>query len=346
MVGESLGDRAGLAFFQSLNLLEERDEGLRIVASAIHVLHAQVVGLRLELARKLHECDRHAQRGGFIHSVTRPTTDQDQRNRAELRIAHARHLPHRVMGANVSSLMSHHRGQFRLFVGVHNQAGVNEKESARERKCVDLVRIDHLDGERHLAVRVPHNVLADAVHVFGHHRIGDEPGALLDLGGVHPAHLDLGIVRVPVAHPAATNVAIAHGIHVVDGARLHAGPLATRLDYFVGIDGNGRDLATGRCGSGRSRRGTVRGRRGDGHVASHRRHSRSRLRSRSRRWDATGWRSLGRGLARRSGLCPNHSGQGKRQSRQRRCLGSSANRPHCLTSGTNPFSQSIARSTL
>ena len=55
---EDLGDGAGLALFQSLNLLKEGDEGLRIVAGAVHVLHAQVVGLRLELAGELQEGNR------------------------------------------------------------------------------------------------------------------------------------------------------------------------------------------------------------------------------------------------------------------------------------------------
>ncbi len=52
MVGKDLGHRAGLALFQRLNLLKECNKRLRIVARAVHVLHAQVVGLRLEFARE------------------------------------------------------------------------------------------------------------------------------------------------------------------------------------------------------------------------------------------------------------------------------------------------------
>ena len=72
VVGECLGYQARLALFKSLNLLKEADEGLRIVAGAVHVLHAQVVGLRLELARELQEGDRNGQLRGFVNAVAGP----------------------------------------------------------------------------------------------------------------------------------------------------------------------------------------------------------------------------------------------------------------------------------
>src|ERR1035438_3989387 len=47
VVGKYLGYGAGLALFQRANLFKERDVGLRVVAGAVHILHAQVVGLLL-----------------------------------------------------------------------------------------------------------------------------------------------------------------------------------------------------------------------------------------------------------------------------------------------------------
>ena len=85
-----------------------------------------------------------------------------------------RHLARRVVGADVGGLMGHHAGQFGFFVGIQNQPGVDVEEAARQSQGVDLVGVDDLDGERHLAVGVLHDVLADAVHVFRNHRVGDE----------------------------------------------------------------------------------------------------------------------------------------------------------------------------
>src|ERR1035441_8774328 len=76
-------------------------------------------------------------------------------------------------------------------------AGVDVKEAARQRHGVDLVGIDHLDGERHLTVGVLHDVLAHPVHVLHHHRIGHQVRRLLNLHRVLLAHADLAVDRVP-----------------------------------------------------------------------------------------------------------------------------------------------------
>src|ERR1035438_8709016 len=58
--------------------------------------------------------------------------------------------------------------------------------------------VGNLDGKRHLGVGVAHQVLADAVHVLNNDRILDHPRTRLDHHGVLLAHLDLGVVPIPV----------------------------------------------------------------------------------------------------------------------------------------------------
>ena len=106
--------------------------------------------------------------GAFVDAVAGPAADEDHdRHRAELRVVEAGHLADGMVGADVGGLVSHDAGQFRLFVGVQDEAGVDVEEAAGKGKGVDLVRIDDLDGEGHLAVGVLDDVLADAVDVLG-----------------------------------------------------------------------------------------------------------------------------------------------------------------------------------
>ena len=121
----------------------------------------------------------------LVDAVAGPAANQNHhRHHADLRVVQAGHLADGMVGADVGGLMSHDAGQFRLFVGVEDEAGVDVEEAAGQGQGVDLIRIDDLDGEGNLAVGVLDDVLADAVYVLDDHRIGDEPGALLDLHGV------------------------------------------------------------------------------------------------------------------------------------------------------------------
>ena len=70
--------------------------------------------------------------------------------------------------------VGHHSGKLRFFVGVHDQAAIHVEKSAGKRERIDLIRVDHLDRERNLGVRIAHQVLAHAIHVFSNHRVGDE----------------------------------------------------------------------------------------------------------------------------------------------------------------------------
>src|SRR5580700_2572973 len=50
MGGKSLGERSRLLLFHGLQFLEEGNERLRVVSRLVHILQAQVIGLRLERA--------------------------------------------------------------------------------------------------------------------------------------------------------------------------------------------------------------------------------------------------------------------------------------------------------
>ena len=70
-----------------------------------------------------------------------------------------------------------------------------------------------------MRVRVPHQVLADAVDVLRDHGIIHQLDLRFDLLGIRPAHRHLPFNAVPVAHtPTASHVAVSHRIHVGLGA--------------------------------------------------------------------------------------------------------------------------------
>ena len=54
--------------------------------------------------------------------------------------------------------MRHHTGQFRFFIQRQNFSGVRVKEPARQGESIDRFRIDYLDGERNLCIRIVHDV--------------------------------------------------------------------------------------------------------------------------------------------------------------------------------------------
>src|SRR5580658_2041032 len=116
MIAESLGDQAGLALLESLHLLKEADEGLRIVTGAVHVLHAKVVRLRLKLAGKLEEGNGNGELSGLIDSVAGPgiAGQHDERHHADLHVVEPRHFARRVMRADVGRLVCHYACKLRL----------------------------------------------------------------------------------------------------------------------------------------------------------------------------------------------------------------------------------------
>ncbi len=141
-------------------------------------------------------------------------------------------------------------GKFGFLVGIEDQARIDVEEAPWQGHGVDLVGVNDLDGEGHLAIGVLDDVLAHTVHVFGDGRVGDKAGTLLDLGGIHLAHLDLGVGRVPVAHATAADIAIAHGINIVDAAGLDVDLFAADFNDFSRIDVGGGDITLNGLRSG------------------------------------------------------------------------------------------------
>src|SRR5216683_2926485 len=245
VVGEDLGEGAGLVLLECVDLLEELDVGLGIVAGLVHVLEAEPVGLALEVAGELEEGQRDGELGGLVDAIAGPGAlgEDDQGDGADLRVVHAGRLASGVVGADVGGLVGHDAGELRLLVGGHDEAGVDVEEAAGKSHGVDLVGVDDLDGEGDLAVGVLDDVLADAVDVLDDDGIGDHVGGLLDLHGVGLAVADLPVDGVPVAHAAAADVSGAYGVDVV---------FATLLDVGVEVFAGGRERVGLRLGGGGS----------------------------------------------------------------------------------------------
>ena len=144
--------------------------------------------------------------------------------------------------------MRHHARQFRFLVRMQDQAAIHVEESARQRERVHHVRIDHLDRERHARVRIAHQILPHAVHVFVHHGVVDELRALIDFLRELLAERDLVLERVEVQSLA--HVAVADGVDV---------RFAARLDVRIVLLRDGLGLVRLRCGAWRLR--LLRGRR-------------------------------------------------------------------------------------
>ncbi len=108
------------------------------------------------------------------YPVQRALGEDHQRDGADLHVVHARHLARGVVRADVGDLVGHDAGELASSVAGEDQAGVDVEEAAGQRHGVDLVGVEDLDGERHLAVGVLHEVLADAVDVLDDDGVGDQ----------------------------------------------------------------------------------------------------------------------------------------------------------------------------
>ena len=132
---------------------------------------------------------------------------------------------------DVRDFMRHHARELRFFIRGKDQARVHVEEPAGKRKGVDLVGIHDFDGEGHLGIGIPHQVLADPVHVLGDHRILHHLHARLDLLGVSLTHADLALDRIPIARTlAGADVPVPDGGDVIARAVvLHVGRLGQIL---------------------------------------------------------------------------------------------------------------------
>jgi len=131
----------------------------------------------------VRENDRNDQARTLPDGVAGPAIRDSDRggNHCDLRDLSAGRLARAVPRGYVRDLMRHHSRQLGFIVGLENQAGVYKEKPAGQGEGVDLLGIQHLDRERYLGVGVAHQVLAEAVDVFGNYRIVDDLSLPLDL---------------------------------------------------------------------------------------------------------------------------------------------------------------------
>src|SRR4051812_27360394 len=96
---------------------------------------------------------------------------------------------------DVRNLVRHNARQLRLVIRGENQALINIEKPARKRKSVDLVRINHLDGEGDARVRVQNYVLAYAVDVLRDEGVVYELGLFVYLCGQLATQCNLFLKR-------------------------------------------------------------------------------------------------------------------------------------------------------
>ena len=71
-----------------------------------------------------------------------------------------------VTGGDVCDLVSHYACELGFIIGREDESFVYVEETPWKGKRVYLVRIDDLDREQHLCIRVQDDILADAIHVL------------------------------------------------------------------------------------------------------------------------------------------------------------------------------------
>src|SRR5215831_8551688 len=134
MRGKRFRQCAWLLLLRGFDLLEEVDHRLRIVTAGIEILRSQIVGLRLESARKLHKGKWDSDSGRLVRCVSDAAAYKDQRNGRKVRPVGTSHLPHRVPRANVSNLVGHDASQFRFVVSRQDGSRVHVEEPAWKRE--------------------------------------------------------------------------------------------------------------------------------------------------------------------------------------------------------------------
>src|SRR5262249_1802756 len=83
-------------------------------------------------------------------------------------------------------------------IGCFQYRAIDVEEAARQSERVNLVRVDHLDGEWDLRVRVKNQILPDAIYVFGDQRVGDQFRLPVNLSGELSAEPDFLVERIKI----------------------------------------------------------------------------------------------------------------------------------------------------
>ena len=132
-------------------------------------------------------------------------------------------------------LVRHHAGQFGFVVSGQYQARIDVKEAAWKSKSVDIVAVQDLDSEWNLSVRVSHQSLPEAIHIFRNDGVFNQSRGRFDFLRELFAHGDLPVERVPVAEAASTTYfAIADCIQVADTTIVVGLDLGARFRRILG----------------------------------------------------------------------------------------------------------------
>ena len=113
----------------------------------------------------------------------------------------------------VRNFVRHHSRKFRFFLRPQNQPAVHVEKSARQRKRVHFIGIDHLDREWHLRIRIAHQVLPHAVDVLRHHRVIDHLGTAFHFLRQRFSQRNLVFQRVEI--DALAHIPVPDCVHII-----------------------------------------------------------------------------------------------------------------------------------
>src|SRR5256885_16442129 len=137
---EGFRDRARLLLLLRLYFFEERDKGLRIVPSLVHILHPEIISLGFKASRELQKGQRNSETGAFIGRVADRTTHENERNSHHLHEVGAGVFASGVAGGDVTNLVRHDSGELGFLVSSEDQARIHVKEATWQSEGVDVVR--------------------------------------------------------------------------------------------------------------------------------------------------------------------------------------------------------------
>src|SRR5438270_4288811 len=159
---EGFRDRTRFLLLLRLDFLEERDEGLRIVSSLVHILHPEIISLSFKASRELQKSQRNSETGAFIGCVADRTTHKNERNSHHLHEVGAGVFASGVAGGDVTNFVRHDSGELGFLVSSEDQARIHVKEATWQSEGVDVVRVNNLDRKRHLRIGITNYVLSQA----------------------------------------------------------------------------------------------------------------------------------------------------------------------------------------
>src|SRR5438270_10862298 len=113
---EGFRDRARLLLLLRLDFFEERDKGLRIVPSLVHILHPEIISLGFKASRELQKGQRNSETGGFIGRGADWSTHENERNSHHLHEVGAGVLASAVAGGDVTNLVRPDCGELDVLV--------------------------------------------------------------------------------------------------------------------------------------------------------------------------------------------------------------------------------------